>query len=357
MGRLPRYLAREYLKAFVATLLAVCSIYLVVDYVDRSKAYTGEGWQLAVLELYANKAVTVAYQLAPAALVLAAGLTAAGLRRRGEYTALRALAIGPLQLLRPLLLVGLVLAGGLSLLDEYVVGPASRRADEINTLRFRSWGDWRFYFGEIHWLRGKRHIYHLRDGDPDRGFSGVTIYTLSEDFRLASRIDARQMLPLGGRRFKLVESWERELGPQSAPLRHSAEREVELDESASTFRIAKGRPEQMGLGELREQVRRREELGLPSERYRLALHNKLAYPLAGVPGGALLFALAVRAGRRSFLASALAEGFFLIVALWALLVFCKASTLAGYLSPATSAWVPVGVLCLAAAAGLKRWAR
>ncbi|MFN7131560.1 MAG: LptF/LptG family permease, partial [Myxococcales bacterium] len=77
MRLLWRYLAAEYLKAFVATLVAVSAIYLVVDFVDRAKTYTGEGWQAAVAELYLHKFVTMGFQLAPAAMLMAAGITLA----------------------------------------------------------------------------------------------------------------------------------------------------------------------------------------------------------------------------------------------------------------------------------------
>jgi lipopolysaccharide export system permease protein len=265
--------------------------------------------------------------------------------------------VGPLQLWAPLLGAALLATGGLAAADEWLVGPAGRRVDEITIFRFHVWGDFRFNYGEVRWLRGKKHVYHLREGDPEKGFAGVTIYTLSDDFRLAARVDAARMEPLGGRRWRLVDGTERKLGLESSPMTLFAQRELELEESASTFQIAKGRPEQLGLMDLREQVRRRERLGLPAQRYRLALHNKFAYPLAGVPGGALAFALAARPGRRSFVISAVAEGFFLIVGLWALLVLCKASALAGYLSPAGAAWTPVALLCAAAVAGLWRFAR
>src|SRR5690606_4756047 len=68
-----RYVTKTYLKTFVGIFFAVLVIFLVTDFVDRAKSYTGPNWVLDVLELYAWKAVLVAQQLAPAALLLAAG--------------------------------------------------------------------------------------------------------------------------------------------------------------------------------------------------------------------------------------------------------------------------------------------
>ena len=57
-------------------------IYLVIDFADRAHTYSGRAWGLAAAELYANKAAVVAYQLAPAALIIAAALVVTLLSRQ-----------------------------------------------------------------------------------------------------------------------------------------------------------------------------------------------------------------------------------------------------------------------------------
>lgn len=354
MRRVWRYVAAEYLKAFLGTLFALTAIYLVVDYVDRSKHYVGEDWVRWVLELYANKAVMVAYELAPGAMLLGAGVALAGLRRRGEYLALRALAIGPAHVLAPVAAMVLLVAAGVLLADEKVVGAASRRVDEINVGQFGYYGSYRIYVGEVRWYRGRRHIYQLREGSSAQGFRDVTLFTLSEDFRLAQRIDAARMEPQGGQVWKLSDGTVRTLSGAASSVERFRERSMLLDEDPTAFRIIKGRPEQLPLSELTEQIDLRGRVGLPVERWVLTLHNRFAYPLGGLPGAMLACALTLRRGRRSFLTSALAEGFVIVVAFWALLVVAKAAALAGFLSPAAAAWGPVALLGLVAA-GAGRW--
>lgn len=352
-----RHIAGEYLKALLGTLFGLCAIYLVVDYVDRSKNYGGPDWLIWVLKLYGYKAATVAYELAPGAMLLAAGVAVASLRRRGEYVALRALALGPGHVFAPMALVAVLLIGGIMVADEYVVAPASRKVDEINVGRFGTWGSYRLYHGDVRWFRGQRHIYHLRRGSADEGFSDVTLYTLSRGFRLAKRIDAERMVPVGGAVWKLVGGTERTLSGGASQVERFAEREVILDEDPAAFRIIKGRPEQLGLKDLTEQIELRQHAGLPAGRWRLTLHNRFAYPLAGLPGAMLACALTLRPGRRSFLTSALAEGFVAIVLFWALLVVFKAAALAGMFPAALAAWGPVGVLAACALVAARRFAR
>lgn len=357
MRILSRYLATEFLKAFLGTLSAICAIYLVVDYADRARMYSGEGWVSAASILYVHKAVMILYQLAPGALLLAGGLTLATLRKRGEYTALRALSISPMRLVAPMVAVGLLVAAGLMLGDEWVVGRSSRRVDEISTGRFKNYGDWRLFFGENRWFRGKQFIYHLRDGSPTEGFSNVTLYSFSDEFRLARRIDAKLMAPLGGRRWRLLEGTERDFSGDQSRWERFEEREMLFDEDPGSFAISKGRPEQLKLRELGDQIRLRREVGLPSERYVLAMHNKVAYPLGGVPGLVLACALVLRPGRRSYLTAAIAEGFTIMVLLWGLLVVSKAAALSGMVVPAVAAWAPVVIIAAVSAVAFRTLAR
>ena len=83
-----RYVLKEALTTILVCLVGVVGIYLVIDYADRAKQYTGAGAGLAVAQLYGCKALLLLYQLAPAALLLGAGACMSSLRQRGEVTAI-----------------------------------------------------------------------------------------------------------------------------------------------------------------------------------------------------------------------------------------------------------------------------
>ena len=96
--------------------------------------------------------------------------------------------------------MALVAALALGLLDEFVVGHASRRVDEITALRFHRWGDWRSFYERKQWFRHQDRILHLEGGDVESGFRGVTVLRLTPDFELAERVDAQAMEHAGGTR-------------------------------------------------------------------------------------------------------------------------------------------------------------
>ncbi len=88
--------------------------------------------------------------------------------------------------------MALVAAVVLGMMDEFVVGHASRRVDEITALRFHRWGDWRSFYERKQWFRHDDRILRLEDGDVDARASGASrVLRLTPDFDLAERVDAQ----------------------------------------------------------------------------------------------------------------------------------------------------------------------
>jgi lipopolysaccharide export system permease protein len=350
-----RSLCRQYLATFVAVFAATVAVFLVADFVDRARAYTGPDWVSAVAVLYGYKAIVVGHQLAPAALLLAAGATVSALRRRGELTALKALGFPPHALLLPVGLCALAVCTGMVAFDERVVVRAARQVEEISTQRFNRGGDFAFYSTPKQWFRRGDSIFHLRGGDAERGFEQVSVLTLDRDFRLVRRLDAARMSPLAGTRWRLSGVVERRFAASGAStVSELPEGVYDLGVDASAFRIRMGRPEHMRLAQLREQIQARREVGLATSQFALALHNRFAYPLAGLPAALLAVLLAIRPGRKGHLTTALVEGLGVSVGLWGVMVACRTLVISERLVPVVAAWLPC-VLLMGVAAVL--WLR
>jgi lipopolysaccharide export system permease protein len=344
------YVVRTYLVLLLGIFGALLAIFLVADFVDRAKSYSGPNWISDVARLYGFKALVAAHQLGPAALLLSAGTTVSLVRKRGELTALSSLAFGPSTFYAPIGLCALVLTAGLMVFDEYVVVEAGPKIDEITTQRFNRWDDWALHFVPQKWFRRGDRIFYMRSGNTDRGFENVTILRLTPDFRLAERTDAQRMSFRSDTRWLLRGVVRRQFAENGETTVEHADRvEDDFNATASDFRILLGRPEQMDLGELREQIRARNRVGLPSGQFALALHNRFAYPLAALPAVFLTIGLALRLGRRGHLTAALLEGLIIAMGLWGMMVVFRTLVLAKHLSPAIAAWAPALTLTFCAA--------
>ncbi len=345
-----RYVLRTYAVLLVGIFAAMLAIYLVVDFVDRAKIYTSQGWIWEVALVYWYKAQLIAQQLGPAVLLLSAGIAISLLRKRGELTALASLSFGPAALYLPVALLSSAMAVGLMAFDEWFVVHAGRRVDELHTQKFDTWGDWRVYHTPKQWFRRGDRIICLRSGDVSSGFGDVTILTVTAQFDLAQRIDAQRMEHVGDRVWRLVDVVQRDFkGDGSSVLARKPVVELDLGLDRRALHIVPGRPQQMRFHELREQIRARREVGLATEQYDLALHNRFAYPLAGVPAALVAVGLALRRTRRGHLTTALVEGLAVALVLWVMMVISRTLVLTGRLDPGPAAWGPVGILVMAAA--------
>ena len=349
-----RYVARAYLVALLAALFGMSALFLIVDFADRAKFYDGAGWLPAVLELYACKLALVVYQLAPAAAGFGAAIAMSGLRRTGEVTALRALGRGPATFAVPVALVALAIAGTLFALEDPLVVPARYKAEEITALRFHRWGEWGTYHFARRWFRGENgRIYYF--GRPaGAGFTDVTLYQLTPGFRLAQRTDAQRLKPLGGGRWELDQVTVRTF-PPGGPMqeRHLPSLVERFPEDAQTFQVKAAKPEELERGELPAQIALRRRLGLPSREFELALHERRAHQLVGVPASLIGLALALRKRRRGHLTAAISEGFAVTIGLWSLAALSRTLALAGHLSPLVGGWLPFVVASAVAAAALR----
>jgi lipopolysaccharide export system permease protein len=354
----------------VATLGGVVVIYLVIDFADRAHTYTGRAWGRAAAELYLNKAAVVAYQLAPAALIIAAALVITLLSRRGELTALFALGVRPFRLAVPIASFAAVLGVALFWLGEGVVVTADARAEEIQVKRFNRWGDWATYHAGSSWVRGKAgRIFHL---GPERrgGWEPATVLEIASPFRLARRIDARRIEPVTGEAicdagaprgcpWRLLDAVETRYELQGGPGGTISERRLEVmeerfPETPADLQLRSGRPRQLPWRQLREQVRRREQAGHQAREYEVALAERVANPLQVIPAAlaaAGLTLLLQRPRRRMPLAGAVALGLGLSMTLWAASVIAHAVSISGGLEPWVAAAIPgmvsVGIAAVA----------
>ena len=353
------HIARRAVAAFVASLVAVVGLFLVVDFAENASVFRGEGWIAAVIALYANRAAVVAYQTAPAAMLLAAAITASDLRRTHEYTAMRALGLGPWRVVVPVLSVAMLVAAGIAWLDDAVVVDATARADEIMATRFHRVGGFQRASERKRWFRGRggRRIYHLRGGG-ERGFERVTILEVTPAFHLSRRIDALRMTPgPGAGEWRLDGVSERSFQDDgTVATSFYTSRVYRFDEEPEAFAIRAGRPAQMRRAVLGEQIALRRRLGLPAQDFALEWHEKIAYPLAGIPAGLVALGLALRRDRKGHLTAAVVEAVAVSFAFWAVHGLCWSFGLSGRIPPAVAAWAPDALFLALGAAAVKRYA-
>lgn len=351
-----RYVTRLYLALFFGTLGAALVIFLVGDLGDRWEMFLGKA-TADVVALYVNKLLVLVHQLAPVAMLLAAGATVSVVRKRGEWLAMQAVGASRWVVVAPIAACAALLAVGVAAWGEWVVTKAGPEVDRLMVEKFRLWGDYRFFYFPQTWFRVGDTVFNVRGGTGDDGaMRDVTVLKLSPSFELEARYDAEAFASLGGDRWKLTGVTGRRFLPTGeAPEVALDAMELEVrGTTPETFQLRVGRPELMPLAALAEQQRIRAGLGLPTDRFQLAMHERFSFPFVGWVAALLAAMLALRPGRKGHLTLTLVEGLGVTVALFSLLLVGKRLALAEHLPVGPAAWVPV-MLPLLAVLGL--WLR
>ena len=353
-----RLIARRAFLTFVGALLAVVLLFLVVEFAENASIFRGEGWLAGALEVYLNRAAAVAWQTAPAAMLLAGSLTASSLRTTREYDAMRALGLGPWRVAAPILAVAAVVACGMVIFDDQVAAGAAARADEILATRFQGGDNWRRWQEPKRWFRGRggRRIYDLRGTGENGAFERVTILELTPDFRLERRIDAARMAPGAAADWVLEGGEERSFSADGALRMERFDRKAyRFDEDPEAFAIRPGSPAQMRRSVIGAQIAVRRRLGLATADYELEWQRKLAYPAAAFPAALLALALALRRDRKGNVTASLVESVAVSIVFWVLQGFAWSLGRSGRVPPSLAAWLPDAVILGAGLWALRRW--
>ncbi len=347
MKTFERYVARLTFGIFVSVALGLVALFLVIDFGDWLRIYTGKP-VFDVLTLYWYRSHVTLVQFAPAALVLSAGLSITVVRRRGEWTALRALGASPLTLLRPIVLVCLASALGLVAFQEFVVSQSGPKIDRMMMERFDRWGDFLAVYSPRRWFRTGHYLLNVRgEANPER-LEDVRVFELGPKSELVRWIEGARLTYVHDGLWRVEEASELVVTGAEAHSGRKGDFELPLPIRPEVTQLAVGRPEWLPLWVLGRQVPLMTALKLPTEATQFAIHQRWAAPLASVLAALIACLLGLRTQARASVPRALIEGAGLYGALFVAGMISRSLAINGRLGPASAAWLLPTVLTLAA---------
>ncbi len=340
-------------------LLGICVLVLavlavLVDFFEQARYLVGGRGELAdIALLILYRLPSWLHLLFPVALLASACLAFALLNQHQELRALAAAGVGPGRMARPVLAVALLCAAVMFVWQELVVPPALDRLEPLMMSRFgRIDASWDF-FRRHQWFAGQegRLFFAAETGSEGTRLSRVTVWELSKRFSPRRRIDAERLERLDGGGWHALGVEERRFGDgEILAMERPAQRTFDFPETAETFRDLAGRPAQKTLPRLGADIEAMERRGLSSTEYRLAWHQRWAYPLLGMALLWLWFPALVVPWRRRTVSQALTESAALVLAGYLLLALCRSAVAGGRLAPGLGAWLPLAIVLLAAGA-------
>jgi LPS export ABC transporter permease LptG len=285
------------------------------------------------------------YQLAPLATLVACLVTLAALAKNNEVIAFKASGVSLYRLIFPLALAGLLLAGGMFLLDYTFLPYANQRQDALrNQIKGRPA---QTYFQPARqWIFGENDkIYNYELFDSDRQlFGGLNIFELNPaTFEISRRVyAARAVWEPSENTWVLTGGWIREFDAAGNVTRYfpfKAYSLPELTEPPSYFRREVRQYYQMNWRQLGQYIASLRQAGFDTARLAVQWQKKFAFPLIAAIIILLSAPFGLLVGTRGAIGGvALAVGIGIVY--WATAALFEAMGSIGQLPPLLAAWSP-----------------
>lgn len=277
-----RYVLRQFFAFVALGLVVATTVFVVVDLLRTLDRYLRVKPPLTYIVEHFFFAVPLAlHQGLPIVMLVATIFLFLTLTRWHELTALKAAGVSLYRVSAPVLLTGLAVSVGSGLFQEFLLPIISERGEEVDRVKIRGQLPRHLQSRTRLWLRGSdTRFYRVELLNPATSdLHGVSVFELDRDFRLTSRLDARQAR-WTARGWEFVDGALREIGPDgqvsTVPFARTA---LDLEETITDFTDIQKPPAAMSYRELRDYVAKLEAAGFQARKYLVDMYSKLSEPL------------------------------------------------------------------------------
>jgi len=351
-GAFPRildeYVVLEFLNMFSLVLLGFVLLMLVFTVFDLLGDILRNHIPLTVVGDYIiNLTPLMLYKLAPLAVLIGVLVTFGVLNRNSEIIAMKATGISLYRLVVPIVSIAAILAVSLFLFDEYYLPQANKRQDALRNV-IKGKPAQTVTHPEQNWIFGAPNkgepgrIFYYRFFDPDRNeFANISVFEFDPStFALTRRIFAAKAVwdsPTSSWHFQ--DGWQTDIeGDHINDFQQFKQTSFsEIHEDPGYFNKESLQAQQMNFGQLDRYIGDLRQSGFDTMKLRVALWQKLAYPIIAVVMAVLAIPFALSMGRRGSLTG-------IAVAIGVALTYFVVDSLFGalgnvnYLPAALAAW-------------------
>jgi len=341
MSIISKYLTKEILKQFGIVMLAVVSIYLIVDFFEKTDNFMKAGIPLSrVMTFFALNVPFIVSQIAPVGMLLSIIIVFSLMDKNNELLALKSGGISFYALLRPILVMGIIAAIALFLFSDRVVPETTSRANAI-------------WLGEVKkkrlvssrekniWIKGNRRITHITYYNPvKQQIFGISVSIFDGQFRLIRKIDAEKgYFKDGTWQLQHLIDQTRNQATDTFEIAYRDAQKEHLDFVPADLSKVVRKPEEMSYRDLLTYIRKVESEGYDATVHKVNLHAKPAFSFVCVIMCLLGTGLAVRMGTGKGIFFNITYGIVLAFFYWIAHSFCLSLGYGEMLPPLIAAWV------------------
>ena len=347
---LDRYVAATYTRILALALLGLASVFYISTFVDQAeRVFKGQATWGVFLAYLGYLTPQYAYYIIPLAILIATLTTVALLTKSSELIIMKACGISLYRTVVPMLGSAVVAALVIFAIEQTVLGPANRKAEQFR-LMMRGLSPDLLDFNRRTWVLGQDgDIYHYNFFDPNaRRFTRLSVFEFSPAMeRMVRWTFAADATPAGGETetdadWRLGPGWTREIDERGesgdrgftpfAQLRKTLE-------PVAHFTSESQMPEFMNYTQLRAYTDRLDAGGADVTSQRAALARKVSFPFVTLVMTLIAVPFAVTIGRSGAMAG-IGVAIAVAIAYWVTNSVFGALGAGGVMPPQLAAWAP-----------------
>lgn len=197
MTLIRKYIVSEFFRFFLMTFIAILSVYLCVEFLQRADDFIRQKAHLSdIIAYFFYNIPAIATPSLPIAALLSTLLSLGNLSRHNEIVALQAGGVSLMGIIAPVLAAGALLSVFGFINNEAFMPPSVSRANMIKTERIEKKRHLVVFQRRNLWLRGPDNsIVNIDFIPPGRSVMvGIDAFKMGPDFSVRERIQAKQLV-------------------------------------------------------------------------------------------------------------------------------------------------------------------
>ncbi|MGI6524987.1 MAG: LPS export ABC transporter permease LptG [Bdellovibrionota bacterium] len=344
MTIIQRYVFKEVVHYLIIASIALCTLFLVVDFFDRIDNIIGEDASIFIVMQYFLLKIPQIFTLTlPLAMIVAVMLGIGLLAKNSEITAMRASGMKVFWIAKPIF----ILAFGLSIIDlivsETLVPHCTRRVREIYNIDIKEKHKTGTFSQDDFWLREGNKFYSIAMFDSrNNTLHSPTLFEVDDNFYPRVRTDADRAVfvkdGLGWTMFDVIRY--KFLSDNEAPLAiHERSLPLPIQDRPQDFYNVETDPFTMSYFQLKAFIEKQIANGLAANGYLTDLYSKAAFPFVILISALVVLPFSLKPSRTGNMAISFIAGLLVSFTYYAVHSFSLAMGRAEIWPPLLAAWV------------------
>jgi len=345
------YVMREYATNFSIVLFSFSTLFLIFTFFELiGPIFRNRTPLITVGEYLINLIPYILYNVTPLCALVAVLVTFGTLNRTSELTAMKSSGISLYRIITPVLVVTILIAAGLFIFDEFYLPAANRRQEALLSV-IKDKPAQTFSRPDQQWISGQtnkagdpaRIFYYQRFDAETNKFANLTVF----EFDPATFTLQRRIFATSARWDPAVNNWVFDNGWQrtfsgetiATYQPFTVASFPEIREQPTYFKKEYVPSQEMSYDELTNYIADLKQSGFETQRLKVQLYKKIAYPLITLVMALLAIPFALSMGKKGSL-TGIATAIGIAITYWVIALIFESLGNVNTLPPVLAAWTP-----------------